>query len=227
MKIYTQSIEQYQQIFRSAFILTCVSLTLFACSDAKKPQTITAPPVEIAKPLEVSSESGQKVAADTVEVTKDSFKCLTEMIPVRGFFVDNLLGNLDGTLVAAESPNGAVYPVGSVVQLVPTEVMVKRENGYNATTKDWEFFELAVSPTGSEITVHGAFEVVNKFGGNCFGCHIKAEPQWDMICEQDHGCDPITFKHEGKDVTLTQEMIKGVQRADPRCVLANDELKSV
>jgi hypothetical protein len=155
--------------------------------------------------------------AQTVEVSKNSFKCLTEMTPVRGFFVDNLLGNLQSTLDAAKSANGAVYPVGSVVQLVPTEVMVKREKGYNAVTKDWEFFELDVSEKGSEIKIRGAFEVVNKFEGNCFGCHIKAKPQWDMICEQDHGCDPITLPN---GVVLSQDMIKGAQKADPRCVTA-------
>jgi hypothetical protein len=155
--------------------------------------------------------------AQTVEVNKDSFKCLTDMSPVRGFFVDNLLGDLQSTLDAAETVNGAVYPVGSVVQLVPTEVMVKREKGYNVVTKDWEFFELDVSDKGSEIKVRGAFEVVNKFGGNCFGCHIKAKPEFDLICEQDHGCDPITFEKGGKTITLTQQMIKGVQAMDPRC----------
>lgn len=153
--------------------------------------------------------------AQTVEVNKDSFKCLTDMSPVRGFFVDNLLGDLQSTLDAAETVNGAVYPVGSVVQLVPTEVMVKREKGYNVVTKDWEFFELDVSDKGSEIKVRGAFEVVNKFGGNCFGCHIKAKPQWDLICEQEHGCDPITLPN---GMILSQDMIKGVQKADPRCV---------
>jgi hypothetical protein len=27
-------------------------------------------------------------------------------------------------------------------QLVPTEVMVQREKGFNAATRDWELFEL-------------------------------------------------------------------------------------
>ena len=215
------------QIFRNAFIVTCVALGLAACSETKQAPINSETSMEAAKPIMASSESEQRVADQTVEITNDSFKCLTEMTPVRGFFVDNVLGNLEGTLSAAKSAAGAVYPVGSVVQCVPTEVMVKREKGYNATTKDWEFFELAVSPMGSEITVHGAFEVVNKFGGNCFGCHIKAEPQWDMICEQDHGCDPITFKHEGKDVTLTQAMIKGVQKADPRCVDTKNKIEGI
>lgn len=153
-------------------------------------------------------------ATEKVDFSADDFRCLTEMTPVRGFFVDNLLGDLQGTLEAANAPNGAVYPVGSVVQLVPTEVMVKREIGYNSVTKDWEFVELNVSETGSEIAVRGAFEVVNKFGGNCFGCHIKARPEWDLICEQDHGCDPITLPNGH---ILTQKMIKGVQQSDPRC----------
>ncbi|MFT7286891.1 MAG: hypothetical protein ACI87W_001000 [Halieaceae bacterium] len=152
--------------------------------------------------------------AAELTVSKDSFNCLTSMTPVRGFFVDNLLGDFESTLEAANSETGAVYPVGSVVQLVPTEAMVKREKGYNQVTKDWEFFELAVSDQGTEITVHGAFEVVNKFGGNCFGCHIKAKPQWDMICGQEHGCDPITLP-DGS--ILSQGMIKAVQQADPRC----------
>jgi hypothetical protein len=152
--------------------------------------------------------------AETVEVNKESFKCLTDMTPVRGFFIDNLLGNHEGTLNAAKAEKDVVYPVGSVVQLVPTEVMVKREKGFNAVTKDWEFFELAVSEKGSEITVRGAFEVVIKFGGNCFGCHIKAKPEFDLICEQDHGCDPITLAN---GVVLSQEMIKGAQKIDPRC----------
>ena len=205
MHFFTSTSCAWQHTFRNAFIVACGSLALITFSEVTKADVAV-------------SESGQNAAAQQVEISKDSFKCLTKMTPVRGFFVDNLLGNLEDTLAAAEATNGAVYPVGSVVQLVPTEVMVKRENGYNATTKDWEFFELAVSPLGSEISVRGAFDVVNKFGGNCFACHIKAEPQWDMICEQDHGCEPITFKHEGKDVTLTQAMIKGVQKADPRCV---------
>jgi hypothetical protein len=213
MNLFTSTNHNYQHSFRNTFIISCALLALAAYS-------------EFAKADVAMSESSQDAAAQPVEVSKDSFKCLTKMTPVRGFFVDNLLGNLEDTLAAAEATNGAVYPVGSVVQLVPTEVMVKRENGYNATTKDWEFFELAVSPLGSEITVRGAFEVVNKFGGNCFACHIKAEPKWDMICEQDHGCEPITFKHEGKDVTLTQAMIKGAQKADPRCVNP-DEIDSI
>lgn len=150
------------------------------------------------------------VAAVLPELTidADSFRCLEEMTAVRHFFVDNVLGDLDVTVAIAESTDGGVYPPGSVVQLVPTEVMVKHRPGWNAATRDWEFFELDVSAEGSSIRNRGFVDVVNRFGGNCFGCHIKAEEKYDFICELDHGCDPIP---------VTREMIAGIQAGDPRC----------
>lgn len=151
-------------------------------------------------------------AAQTIETAfvpqADDFGCIRDMHPVRGFFVDNLLGDLEGTLSVANSPTGGVYPPGSVVQLVPAEVMVKRQAGFDPQTGDWEFFELDVSQGVTQIRVRGAGEVVNQFGGNCLSCHEKAEAQWDLICEQDHGCDPIP---------LTPVMIRAIQNTDPRC----------
>lgn len=143
-----------------------------------------------------------------ISVTDKSFACISRLTPVRGFFVGNLRGNLAGTLKVARSANGGVYPPGSVVQLVPTEVMVKQPQGFNDITRDWEFFELDVSKQGTKIGKRGFAEVVNRFGGNCFGCHIKAEPKWDFICETGHGCDTIR---------LTPAMLKALQHTDPRC----------
>ena len=143
-----------------------------------------------------------------IPVTDKSFGCISKLTPVRGFFVGNLKGDLPATLKVARSPHGGVYPPGSVVQLVPTEVMVKQPKGFNDLTHDWEFFELSVGKEGSKIRTRGFAETVNRFGGNCFGCHIKAKPQWDFICEKGHGCDPIP---------LTDAMIKAIQRTDPRC----------
>ena len=156
--------------------------------------------------------TGFSVAAaqksEPVPITADSFKCIRDMSAVRGFYVSNLDGNLKGTLAAANTTAGAVYPPGSVVQLVPTEVMVKREAGFNAATKDWEFFELDVADGKSTIRTRGFVDVVNRFGGNCFACHVKARPEFDLICETGHGCDPIP---------LTPVMIKAIQKTDPRC----------
>lgn len=143
-----------------------------------------------------------------VEITEASFSCIRDMTPVRGFYVGNLLGHSEETLKAATSTTGGVYPVGSVVQLVPTEAMVKREPGFNPATKDWEFFELNVSAEGTKINVRGAGEVVNRFGGNCLSCHAAAKPEFDLICEQTHGCLPIP---------ITPTMAKAIQNTDPRC----------
>ena len=146
------------------------------------------------------------------DVNETSFRCMTQMTKVRGFYVDNLLGNKRKTLAAANAKKGGVYPPGSVVQLVPGEVMVKQLPGTSPATKDWEFFELDVSPEGSKIRKRGYADVVNRFGGNCFACHVLAKPEWDMICEQGHGCQPIP---------LTHAMFTALQKSDPRCVPPN------
>jgi hypothetical protein len=130
------------------------------------------------------------------------------MTAVRQFYVDNLQGNLDATLATANSPIGAVYPPGSVIQLIPTEAMVKRDKGFNTATHDWEFFELDVSKDGTQIRKRGTVDVVNRFGGNCFDCHVPAAAQWDLVCETDHGCAPLP---------VTRAMIRALQRTDPRC----------
>jgi hypothetical protein len=135
------------------------------------------------------------------------FRNIHSMTPVRGFFIDNFLGHLDEALAVANSPDGGEYPVGTVIQLVPQEAMVKRRDGFSPATGDWEFFFLSVSPEGTVIEVRGTDEVVNRFGGNCASCHSLAEPEFDFVCEQDHGCDPLPV---GRDI------IEAVQDADPR-----------
>jgi hypothetical protein len=147
-------------------------------------------------------------APSSLSISEKSFHCMTEMTHIGHFYVDNLIGNLDGTVRVAESTTGGVYPVGTVLQLVPTEVMVKREKGFNAATHDWEFFELDVSHSGSTIRTRGFVEVVNRFGGNCFTCHVRARPEWDLVCDTTHGCDPIQ---------ITIAMTGALQRTDPRC----------
>ena len=147
-------------------------------------------------------------AGEAMKVDADSFRCIREMTPVRHFYVDNLLGNLEGTLAAANAPKGAIYPPGSVVQLVPSEVMVKREAGFSPATGDWEFFELDVSDKGASVRARGFAEVNNRFGGNCFACHAPARQPWDFVCEEGHGCESIP---------VTRKMIGALQRSDPRC----------
>lgn len=184
-------------------LLTLATVLLQACArEDAGPQTAAA---------ETAQQHNDATApAELPELTvgADDFRCLDDMTRVRHFFVDNLLGDVDATIEVASSTDGGTYPPGSVVQLVPTEVMVKHRAGWNAATRDWEFFELDVSADGSSIRNRGFADVVNQFGGNCFACHIKAEPRFDMICERDHGCD---------DIPITREQIAAIQADDPRC----------
>lgn len=158
--------------------------------------------------MPASGAGAGAAAAASIAVTEKTFGCIMQMQPVRGFYVNNLLGNQAATLAVARSTKEGVYPAGSMVQLIPTEVMIKQPKGFNPATRDWEFFELDVSASGTKIMKRGFADVVNRFGGNCFGCHVKARPEWDMVCETGHGCDPIP---------LTAAMFRALQRTDPRC----------
>jgi hypothetical protein len=144
----------------------------------------------------------------SVVVTEESFRCIRDMKPVRNFFVDNLLGDLEATLAVAESRTGGTYPPGSLVQVIPTTAMVKHEPGHNPETNDWEFIELSVAADGVTILGRGFAELNMRNGSNCFTCHEPAKAAWDMICEQTHGCLPIP---------LTPVTMSALQNTDPRC----------
>ncbi len=54
----------------------------------------------------------------------------------------------------------------------------------------------------------GGSEVINRFSNSsCSGCHSAADEQFDFVCEDDHGCEPLPV---GDDV------ISGIQQTDPR-----------
>lgn len=145
--------------------------------------------------------------ANDVTVTDQSFRSLRVMTPIRGFCVDNLLGDLAASVAVANSRDGGVYPPGTLLQLVPQEAMVKHRAGWNPTTNDWEFFFLDVSAAGTKIVHRGTTQVVNRFGGNCSSCHAAATAKFDFVCEHDHGCAPLP---------VSDDIIRLVQLADPR-----------
>jgi hypothetical protein len=160
-----------------------------------------------------SSSGGGETRATTTTKPQDvvmrdqDFPALADMTKVGNYFVANELGHLQEALAVARSPEGGRFPVGTLLQLVPQEAMVKRRAGFSPRTRDWEFFFLDTSSTGTRIVRRGTMDVVNRFGGNCASCHLGAEPRFDMICQHDHGCAPLPV---GEDV------IAAVQQADPR-----------
>jgi len=163
-----------------------------------------------------AQQEGAKLTTSTTTTTAPpedfvaeagDFVRLQDMTPVREFFISNPAGHLKKALAVANSESGGTYPVGTIIQLVPQEAMVKRAPGFSPATKDWEFFELETSADGTKIHKRGGAEVVNRFGGSCSDCHALAKPQFDFICEDTNGCEPLP---------ISDTVIAAIQKADPR-----------
>ena len=167
-----------------------------------------APPPGMMTGVDMSGAGADAAALDDVVAKAEDFTCVLKWPKVRMFRITNLLGNTAASVAVANAPGNGNYPVGTLIQLVPTEAMVKRKAGFNPASNDWEFFFLTVAAEGTTITARGTDKVVNAFNGNCLNCHKKAEPKYDFVCEKGHGCDKLPF---GDDVILK------VQDADPRC----------
>lgn len=157
--------------------------------------------------LLVGSVHADEKTAPKYKVDASTFQCITKMNAVKHFFVDNLAGDLTGTVAVAQEGRGQ-FPEGTVLQLIPNEAMVKQQKGFSPGTNDWEFFALETNKDGTKIVSRGAEETNNFLGLNCFECHKAARAEFDLVCEQDHGCVPLP---------LTRPMFHAVQHTDPRC----------
>ncbi len=173
-------------------------LVLASCSSPTK-QSADAPPPG-------GDGGSDAAAAEDLDMKATDFECILRWDMVGGYRITNKLGH--DALAVAHSATGGTFPVGTIIQIVPTEAMVKRRVGFSTTTHDWEFFALAVSASGTTINTRGTTEVVNAFGGKCFDCHMKAMPQYDLVCATTHGCDPLP---------LTEAQLVNIQNGDPRC----------
>jgi hypothetical protein len=109
-----------------------------------------------------SSSGGDQTSATTattkpqdLDMRDQDFPALADMTQIGNFFVANKLGHLQEALAVARSPKGGTLPVGTLVQLLPQEAMVKRRPGFSPKTHDWEFFFLDTSSTGTKILHRG------------------------------------------------------------------------
>jgi len=168
-----------------------------ACGDSAR--RATAPPTTPA--------TSTTLVVEDADLSAASFRNINLMTPVGDHFVDNVRGHLAQALAVARSAQGRRYPVGTILQLVPQEAMVKRAPGFSPATNDWEFFSLDVSATATRILSRGGAKVLNRFGGSCASCHAAAGAQFDFVCGRDHGCAPLPI---GADV------ITALQKSDPR-----------
>ena len=105
----------------------------------------------------------------------------------------NLAGNLQGTLAAANN-KGAIYPPGSVVQMVPT-VMVGRDSGFNLATGDWEFLFERQQPGQHHWQARGFAGSKQPLWQNCFGC-LRPAREPDFRLRKQPRCEPIPIDHQ-------------------------------
>jgi hypothetical protein len=150
--------------------------------------------------------SPSTVAVVNANLSAADFRNVNLMTRVGDHFIDNVRGQLAETLAVARAGRGR-YPVGTILQLVPQEAMVKRRAGFSPATNDWEFFSLDVSAAGTRILASGGAAVVNRLGGSCASCHIAASAQFDFVCGPDHGCAPLP---------IGPAIFAALQRSDPR-----------
>jgi hypothetical protein len=151
--------------------------------------------------------SDEESKVEDLDMTAEDFGCILDWPQVERLRVTNQLGHEEEAEAVARSASGGTYPVGTVIQVIPNEAMVKRREGWNPATNDWEFFILDTTAEGTTIVARGGAEVTNPLG-SCSDCHGEAEPKWDLVCASDHGCEPLPF---------TPEQILMVQESDPRC----------
>ncbi|HEV7730986.1 MAG TPA: hypothetical protein VGR62_02445 [Candidatus Binatia bacterium] len=148
------------------------------------------------------------LAAKDFEATESDFACLLNWDKVNNVRIFNAKPRLlrkAKRVLESGRPNRK-YPVGTIMQLIPGEAMVKRKKSFNPDGNGWEFFQLGTSASGTTIVSRGA-DAINFLGLECKACHAAAV-KFDFVCEKTHGCIVLP---------LTDAGIDALQRADPRC----------
>jgi hypothetical protein len=146
--------------------------------------------------------------AQDVTVSEKSFSCISEGTKIRNTFIKNADPEKlkEAERIFKNSVPDKEYPVGTFLQLLPGEVMVKHPRAKFPNTGGWEFFALDLSEKGTTIKSRGD-KVTNFQGVPCFSCHQPAA-KFDFVCEKGHGCAPVP---------LDDPKIAELQTADPRC----------
>jgi len=116
------------------------------------------------------------------------FGCYRDWEKIGASYFGNVNGHTEETVKAARE--GGEYPIGTIVQLAPIEAMVKRHEGFNEASADWEFFKLTTDG-GQRVILERGTDKIGNIGGKCLKCHLGAEPKWDLVCGADHGCKPL------------------------------------
>ena len=149
------------------------------------------------------------LSADDLAITEKSFGCLLDLPKVRNTRIQNPDPEKlkEAIRILRDSVPDKEYPTGTVLQLIPTEAMVKHERSAFPNTNGWEFFALKVSADGTVIQDRGDKVINALLKKACVDSHSPAA-KFDFVCEKGHGCAPIP---------VTDQQIAAMQSADQRC----------
>jgi hypothetical protein len=114
------------------------------------------------------------IAASTVPA--QSFGCILDWPKVRNTRMKNSDPEKlkEAMRIFRDSVSDKEYPVGTTLQLVPFEAMVKHPREKFPKTNGWEFFFLDVSQEGTKIKDRGESVVNLSQGITCLSCHKTA-----------------------------------------------------
>jgi hypothetical protein len=125
------------------------------------------------------------VFADDVTISDQTFDCIVNWPKIRNTRIKNQdQQSLQKAIhIFQDSVANAEYPVGTILQLVPYEAMVKHSRERFSKTDGWEFFSLDVSGATTKIRDRGDNVVNVAQRVPCFSCHSAAE-KYDFVCEK-------------------------------------------
>src|SRR5260370_10031415 len=129
-------------------------------------------------------------AQEDITVTDKSFGCIRDGTKVRNTYIRNADPErlAEAVRILRDRVANTEYPVGTFLQLVPGEVMVKHPKAKFPETNGWEFFSLELatalppdpSPPATRTKAPGD-EVVNFLGVTCLSLRIPAA-RYDLVC---------------------------------------------
>src|SRR5262249_20617883 len=148
-------------------------------------------------------------SAQDVTVSEERLGCILDWPKVRNtYFKHSDPAKLKEAMrIFRERVPDKEYPVGTILQLVPFEAMVKHPHEKFPKSNGWEFFALEVSEAGTKIRDRGDKVVNLLLATPCLTCHQPAA-RFDFVCEKGHGCAPLP---------IDDQKIAEFQKADLRC----------